>query len=69
MAFLTAQEALRALADGNVLEDEGGCEVLLKDNKLVFRFEMGKHKTLMEQNFNDSLDRLVLSQEEEPGAP
>ena len=62
MAFLSAQEALRALADGEVLETEDGCEVLLKDNKLVLRFEVGKHKTVMEQNYNDSLDNLVVSQ-------
>jgi len=68
LAFLTSQEALRALADGHVLEDEDGCDVLLKDNKLISRFEIGKHRKMMEQNFNNSLDKLVLGQEEEPDA-
>jgi hypothetical protein len=58
--YLTAQEALRALADGKVLENEDGYEILLDGDLLVMRYTMGKHNTLVKENYADSLENLFV---------
>ena len=55
-AYLTAQEALRALADGRVLENDDGAEVLLDGSLIVMRYTMGKNQTLVAQNYNGAFE-------------
>jgi hypothetical protein len=62
--YLTAQEALRALADGKVLENEDGYEILLDgDGKIVMRYTMGKRNTLVTVDYADSLANLFIAEE------
>jgi hypothetical protein len=65
VAFLTAQEALHALADGHALENEDGVDVLLEGSLIVMRYTMGKNKTLVTQNYNGSFDKLLMPEKGE----
>jgi hypothetical protein len=58
--YLTPQEALRALADGKVLENEDGYEILLSDDMIKMRYTMGKHNILVKENYADSLANLFI---------
>jgi phosphoribosylformylglycinamidine (FGAM) synthase-like amidotransferase family enzyme len=57
--YLTAEEALHALADGQVLENDDGVNVLLDGNLVVMRYTMGKNNTLVTQNYNGSFDKFL----------
>jgi hypothetical protein len=67
VAYLTAQEALHALADGSVLENDDGAEVLLDGSLIVMRYTMGKHQSPVMQNYNGAFDKLFVPEEGEPG--
>jgi hypothetical protein len=68
--YLMPQEALRALADGKVLENEDGCEILLDDDQIVMRYTFGKHNTLVSNVYSDSYaDLFMFVEGEEPDGP
>jgi hypothetical protein len=68
--YLTAREALRALADGAVLENADGCEIrLASDGKIVMQYAMGKHNTLVTADYADSLAGLFTATPPEQGEP
>ena len=80
MAYLTSKQALLALADGKVLENEQGFYVMFRNHKILLVYEMGKNKVIQESNYNDPFDKLTIStddnipvipedDEEEPGGP
>ena len=68
--YLTPQEALHALAEGQILVNDDGANVLLDDGRMVLRYTMGKHHKLVNQDYNDAFDKLFVpteATEEETG--
>ena len=51
---LTPQEALHALANGKILENDEGICLLLEDALIVQQYTMGKNNSLVTQNYNGS---------------
>ena len=60
--YLTPQEALRALADGKILENNDGVEVLLQGSNIMMRFTYGKRNSQFVDMYSDGFDGLFISQ-------
>jgi hypothetical protein len=69
--YLTPNEALHALANGETLENDDGVELLLEGSLVVMRYAMGKNNTPVSQNYNGAFDRWFLGgdETEEANAP
>jgi len=63
--YLTPEESLHALANGKILENEDGAEVLLEGSVILLRYTMGKHNTIVTQNYNAGFDKLCVPLESE----
>jgi hypothetical protein len=60
MAYLTPKDALIALANGRILENDEGAEVLLAGAGLVLRYTMGKNNAPVTNTYKGSFDNLSL---------
>ena len=72
IVYLSPSEALHALADGKVLENDAGINLFLDESLILQQYKMGKNNTLVTQNFNGSYDGFFIPPEiieEEPDAP
>ena len=65
---LTPQEALRALADGKVLENDDGFDVLLQCSSIIMRYTMGRHNIPVEDSYSGSFAGLFIRPEEDNNA-
>jgi hypothetical protein len=61
---LTSQQALRALADGKVLENNDGFEILLQGDNIIMRYTMGKHNIPVEDSYAGTFAGLFIVQED-----
>lgn len=66
--ILTAQEALRALAEGKVLENEDGFDILLQGDSIIMRYTMGRHNIPVEDSYTGSFTGLFIRQEDQANA-
>jgi hypothetical protein len=60
VVYLTAQEALHALANGKILENDDGVNVLLSGSLILMQYTMGKKNSLVKQNYNGAFDKFFL---------
>jgi len=61
---LTAPEALYALADGKILENEDGFDILLQGSSVIMRYTMGRHNIPVEDSYSGSFAGLFIRVEE-----